>query len=302
MVAYPDPRRWTTAELDEARLLAIGDFIAGRNEEGGDSYAAMLAAASANVERLFTATDDLTALGDGAALRADATLAAPLRYTAGPPISEDDLATMANVRKKPRAYTAVETAAIATLMSAAWDRARLPWLEAERMADPVERRAAVLTTASLWAAQQMATKRRNESSTRQEAAVMALLAATPGFVEVPRRATITNVDDLARGEFCAESEVARVKSDVCVRLHNGRLLLIECKVSSSPLNSVKRLIHDIGDKLGVWRTAFGAQAIPMGVIAGVFKLKNLEDAQTKGIAVVWERDLTPLAEFLRAAR
>jgi hypothetical protein len=117
----------------------------------------------------------------------------------------------------------------------------------------------------------MATKRRNESSTKQEAAVLALLSATDGFTEVPRRRTITNVDDLARGEFCAESEVAGVKSDVCVRLYNGRLLLIECKVSGSALNSVKRLIHDIGDKVGVWRAAFGVQAIPMGVIAGVFK-------------------------------
>lgn len=55
-------------------------------------------------------------------------------------------------------------------------------------------------------------------------------------------------------------------------------------------------------RAAVWRTAFGGQAIPMGVISGVYKLRNLEDAKTRGIGLVWEHDLAPLAEFLRAAR
>jgi hypothetical protein len=302
MVAYPDPRRWTHDQLEEARLLAIGDFVTGRNEETGESYAAILADSMAQVERLFTATDDLTALGDGAVLVTDPTLVNPLRYTAGPPISQDDLATMADIRKTPRAYTATEAEAIATLLKAAADRARLPWLDADppRTADTTERRTAILTTASLWAAQRLATKRRNESSVKQEAAVRALLTAED-FTEV-ETGVITNVDDLARGEFCAESEVAGAKSDICVRLRNGRLLLIECKVSNSALNSVKRLNRDIGSKLGVWRAAFGAQAIPMGVLSGVFRRKNLIDAQNTGIAIVRERDLAPLVDFVGAAR
>jgi hypothetical protein len=300
MVAFPEPRRWTREELSDARIAAIGDFVAGRNEEGGESYAAMLTEAIAAVERLFVATDNLRAV-EPANLVATPLLVAPLRHTAGPPISEDDLSTMAGVRKNPRVYLSTEAEAIIAILAAARDQIRLPWLNAGRESTETERWAAILATATLWATQQMATKRRNESADRQEAAVRALLTAE-GFREIPTRRSITNIDDLARGEFCAECEVVGTKADVCIRLHNGRLLLIECKVSGSALNSVKRLLHDIGDKAAVWRAGFGAQAIPMGVIAGVFKLKNLEDAQTKGIAIVWERDLSPLAEFVRAAR
>lgn len=47
----------------------------------------------------------------------------------------------------------------------------------------------------------------------------------------------------------------------------------------------------------------GVQAHTMAVLAGLFRLKNLVDAQdVKHFAVVWERDLAPLVEFVRAAR
>jgi hypothetical protein len=79
------------------------------------------------------------------------------------------------------------------------------------------------------------------------------------------------------------------------------LLLVECKVSGSAVNSVKRLNHEVGDKAATWSRAFGTQQHTMAVLAGVFRLKNLTDAQAKNIALVWERDLTPLAAFLAAA-
>lgn len=300
--AFPKPALWTDDELETARLEAIADFIAGRTEEGGDSYAVLLATATARVEQLFVATNDLTALGVGAPLVADPSLVGPLRYTAGPAISADDLMVMAKVSLGRKTLSVDGAERIVALLGAARDRARFPWLEVvpPRLPDAAERRVAVAVTASIWAAQTIATKRRNESSNKQEAAVLALLTAE-GYTQVGTR-KITAPDDLARGEFCAETLAGGVKADVCVRLHNGRLLLIECKVSGSATNSVKRLIHDIGDKVAVWRDAFGAQAIPMGVIAGVFKRKNLVDAQDKGIYLVWERDLTPLAEFLRSAQ
>jgi hypothetical protein len=298
----PEPRRWSDEELEEARLLAVADFVAGRNDEGGESYASFLAESIAAVERLLTATDDLLALGAGEVLTTDGSLVHPLRFTAGPFISEDDLAVMADVRKSPRAYRADEAERLVILLSAARDPERFPWLAANppRPPDVIERRAAILSTAALWAGQRMATKRRTESSGQQEAAVRAEIAAV-GFTEVERRRYINNIDDLERGQFCAEAEVAGVKADICVRLHNGRLLLIECKVSNSATNSVKRVIHDVGDKVAVWQRGFGAQAIPMAVISGVFRLKNLRDAQAKGIAIVWQRDLSPLLEFLAAA-
>lgn len=303
MVAFLDPRKWTADEFEEARLLAIGDFIAGRNAEGGASYETMFAEATAEVERLLDVTSDLLTLGDGAALVTDATLVAPLRHTAGPPISEDHLKVMADVPKKPKKYTAEQAERIATLLSAARDRGRFPWLEATPPTPPdaIQRRAAIASSAALWASQRMATKRRTESSKAQEKVVRAFLTAQ-GFTEVAARRAINAIDDLERGEFCAESPVVGTKADVVVRLRNGRLLLIECKVSGSAINSYKRLIHDIGDKESAWSRAFGDQIYTMGVLSGVFKLANLVDAQnTKRIYIIWERDLAPLAAFLAAA-
>jgi hypothetical protein len=295
---YASPRVWIDDELTDARLLAIGDFIAGRTEEGGQSYADFMAEAIAGVEKLLDATADLTTDVEKA-LVGDARLDVPLRHVPGPPISEADLAVMADVPAKPRAYKQEQAERIVTLALAGRDRARFPWLDAmpTRTAEPDERRAAVIGTAALRASQRLATKRRNESAGRQEAAVKSYLT-TKGFVEVPAR-PIDLLDDLDRGQYCGEAIVAGDKADISVRLRDGRLLLIECKVSNSALNSVKRL-NDIGNKVATWRR-FGDLALPMGVLAGVFKLPHLRKAQGKGIALVWERDLAPLGEFVDAA-
>ncbi len=44
-----------------------------------------------------------------------------------------------------------------------------------------------------------------------------------------------------------------------------------------------------------------AVAVPAVVLGGVFRLTNLRRAQDGGIAIFWQRDLTPLAEFVQAA-
>ena len=44
------------------------------------------------------------------------------------------------------------------------------------------------------------------------------------------------------------------------------------------------------------------KAATAAVLAGVFKLKNLEDAQNSGITVFWERDLGTLGDFLTRAK
>jgi hypothetical protein len=120
------------------------------------------------------------------------------------------------------------------------------------------------------------------------------------FRKVPRR-PITIVGGLAPGEYCREAAVVGVKCDVPVGLLDGRFLLIECKVSNSAVNSVKRLNRETVGKARQWRQAFGDRAIPAAVLAGVFKLPNLTDAQNAGVALFWEHDLEPLASFLSDA-
>jgi hypothetical protein len=299
---FATPHRWTDAELDAARLAAIANFIAARMAEGTAAYQAAFAAASVSVARLFAATADLTTFGSGAALAADPALVDAARYVAGPPISADDLAVIADVSRTPTRVDARAAAQIAQVISLGLDAERFPWLFANPPRPPsaAERDVALRWTAGLLAVQRTATLRRGESARRQEETVQALLRDI-GFREVDRR-RIDRIGDLAPGEFCPEAIVAGVKCDVPIGLRNGRYLLIECKVSSSAVNSVKRLNHECGDKARRWEVAFGAQASTTAVLAGVFRLVNLTQAQNEqGIALFWERDLAPLAAFLRAA-
>jgi hypothetical protein len=123
--------------------------------------------------------------------------------------------------------------------------------------------------------------------------------ASSGYELGPGRRSIQNLDDLERGSFTREAMLARSKCDLPVRLHDGRLLAIECEVSNSALNSVKRLIRETGGKADVWRREFGKAVIPAAVLAGVFKLQSLLDAQREyGITIFWEHDLGPLRSFV----
>lgn len=51
----------------------------------------------------------------------------------------------------------------------------------------------------------------------------------------------------------------------------------------------------------MWRSAFGDRALTAAALSGVFKLKNLQDAQsTNHLVLFWEHELAQLAEFLTA--
>lgn len=296
--AYPSPRRWNDPELDADRLGATTDFIAERAAATTVKWRAAYAEAVAEVTALLDATDDLTNV-TGAVLAANPTLVEAARFTGGPAISADDLATVAAA---PRKFTKLSVAAadrIATVIVAGLDQERFPWLDAGRAPTTEERTRAIMATAPLRATQRTATARRGESAARQEEAVKVLLRSK-GFKQVPRR-DIDAIGDLGRGEFCPEAKVFGVKCDVPVGLRNNRYLFIECKVSSTAVNSVKRLNRETGGKAAIWRDQFGAQAYTAAVLAGVFRLKNLKDAQDAGVYIYWERDLTPLADFLDAA-
>ena len=194
-----------------------------------------------------------------------------VRYLAGPPLSEDDLKILAGTGG-PRPPT-------------------------ER-----ERDIALLWTAGLLAAQKAATVRRTEASRRQEQAVEQVLSSSAlNFRKVPPQTVQSPRDFLAPGEFCRQSSVGGTRADLTIGL-SDRLLVIECKVSNSEVNSYKRLNHEVGNKAASWTRAFGQGVIPAAVLDGVFKLENLERAQTAGIALFWERDLQSLRDFLLLAR
>lgn len=297
------PPRWDRAPLERCRQEAILEFVKERSAEGGQRYRNAFEAKLGAVRNLFDATDDLRTLEDGKALADHAEFIEPARYLGGPPVSADDLDTLIGERIAGRRRLSLDLARkAADVIQTILDRDRLPWLFESPVRSPTaaERDIAIRWTAGLIAAQSVQTARRNEAAVRQQETVRRLLKDL-GFQEVPVR-RITIGSDLGRGEYCeGESLVAGTKCDVPVSLRNGRLLLVECKVSNSFVNSVKRLNREVGGKARHWREAFGQQAHTAAVLAGVYKLANLEDAQEAGVTIFWEHDLQPLADFIHAA-
>jgi len=107
-----------------------------------------------------------------------------------------------------------------------------------------------------------------------------------------------------KGTFCGESLLGTGKADIVVRLHDGRVMPIEAKVSNSSTNSVKRLNRDAAAKAAQWTREFGTTGIvPAAVLAGVFKLHNLRTAQDNdNLTIFWVHDLEPMVEFIAATR
>ena len=80
-------------------------------------------------------------------------------------------------------------------------------------------------------------------------------------------------------------------------------MAIECKVSNSSTNSVKRLNNDAAVKAEYWLKVFGtSQVVPAAVLSGVFKVMNLAQAQERGLALFWSHDLDKLGAFIDTTR
>ncbi len=78
---------------------------------------------------------------------------------------------------------------------------------------------------------------------------------------------------------------------------------VECKVSNSSANSVKRLNNDAAAKAEEWRHDYGAMVVvPVAVISGVFKLHNLMDAQSRGLTIFWGHNLQAMMDWIDTTR
>lgn len=300
----PQPITWDELQLAEALTESRQHFRTERLGEPHQRYLDSFDDASAAVARTFELTDDLTDLRTHASLLlSDPELAHVARYLPSPPISRDDLETIAGysmaatlvAREPGRARALIE------VLESGLDERRFPWLRNGRRPRPDERNAAVMATASLMAFRDVETTRRNRGKDVQETAVKEFLISACGFTKAPARVILDNSDAPDRGEFCGESEVAGRKADIVVRLWDGRLMPIECKVSNSATNSYKRINNDAAVKAVVWRNELGkAHVVPAAVLSGVFALKNLEYAQENGLSLFWAHDLTALKDYIDA--
>lgn len=297
------PPRWTTAKLAEAAAASAALFRSERLGVSG-AWETHYKQARDKFELLFSQLSDLTpdAITDNNLAEAYGRgLGEALRYLASPPISDDDLQVIADVdsiapgvlKKNPEALRKVFA-----VIERVIDPYRFPWVKAGGVPTSQQREAALLASSVLLAAQRIATERRNQGKENQETQVKRYLHSL-GFTEAPAVAINTIVKGPQSMQFCAECQLGERKADVVVRLHDTRLMAIECKVSNSATNSVKRLNNDAAVKAEYWLKQFGtAQVVPAAALAGVFNVLNLEQAQTRGLTLFWSHDLDQLGAFI----
>jgi len=184
------------------------------------------------------------------------------------------------------------------------DPLRFPWIIDERRPTGVEREAAINATATVLAVERFRTERRGGASKEQEADVRLVLETEAGLrmVEPPPKrgqGNINMIDDLERGTFTRECVLFGAKCDVPVRLPDGILMPIECKVSNGQKNGWKRVSREVEGKAGRWRQSFGDASVVVGVMLdGNFDLGTLTRFQEQGYFIFWQHDLRRLVEYV----
>jgi len=297
-----EPPIWTDEQLETERLKASAAFSKERLEEPLEDYLEAFDEYQGYVEEVLETTVDLSNLETPALdVLSDQHLLEAFRYLAAPPISEDDLKVLADARSLTKGTLQKSPELVQRLIAVVrqvLDRRRFAWVVENREPTEAERNAAVMASAALLAASRTQTRRRTLGKDQQEAMVKEALKGL-GFTEVPSR-KIPNISHAPNpGEFCGESVLGNRKGDIIARLWDHRVMPIECKVSNSSTNSIKRLNNDAAVKATSWKVDFGLrQVVPSAVLGGVYKLHNLVDAQSRGLTIFWAHDLTPLTNWI----
>lgn len=301
MKDFATPKLWEADQLDRDISTAREDFRQERYNESAELYPGFFEKVQANIEDLLEHTLDLASLSETAEeVLKKANLTEALRYMAAPPISTDDLKTLVDAPSTKRFSEKDVAKRIVETIRATLDKQRFPWVMEEREPEADEKKAAIIASAALMATRQIETYRRNQAKKMQEAKVKAALNAH-GFKEVPSRLIRLAEDAPGLGEYCGESKLGPKdprKADIIVRLWDKRIMPIECKVSNSATNSVKRLNNDAAAKATFWRGGFGEFVVPAAVICGVFKRLNVEAAQRAGLMIFWSHRLSDLTDFI----
>jgi hypothetical protein len=311
MLAAMDLPHWTLEQLGADAATAKEAFRRERLDEPLGRYREFFDSVVPVFRELIAELQSLAEADPGGSklcrmVRDPAHLAA-FRYLAAPPISEDDLKTLARTSLSSRELQAdpAQAGRVREIVLQIVDPYRFPWIAQRRAPTKPERERAVLASAALVAAKKVETARRSDSGRVQEDMVKEALRRL-GLTEVPAR-QIELLDDAPNpGEFCGESKLGDTKADIVIRLHDRRVLPIECKVSNSATNSFKRLIHEAAGKAAKWQRQFGDRAVvPAAVLSGVFAENNLMSAQSGGLVLVWAHrldDLGPLVQGTRPAK
>lgn len=299
---------WTLQQLEQDQNLAVEQFRQQRMQEPLAAYLKAYDEVEEAIAELLDSTTDLANLGaHAAAIFRQPQLLEAFRYLTAPPISLDDLKVLADTTSLAPRSLEIQPDLLARLVEtiqAGLDPRRFPWLIDAREPTDRERHAAVVASSSLMAMRRTETARRNEGKAAQEEDVrQALLQYGLDQVFVPGN-TIANLSQAPKvGTFTTEVTLGSRKADFVVGLWDQRIMAIECKVSNSSLNSVKRLNNDAAAKAEVWTRDFGTlNIVPAAVLSGVYKLHSLDDAQRRGLALYWAHRLADLTEWIERTR
>lgn len=300
------PPRWENQRLEMDRQTAIEQFREERFGESLNAYLGNFSYYRAALERLLETTDNLSTLAEEAsAVLADRDLLYASRYLTGPPVSEDDLKVLAEVQLTPSRIRSdpAGTRRIVETILRGLDPERFRWVSEGRAPSPEERCVAVVATAALIASQRTRTGRATDAPRQQEELVKSCLSREGFIKESPHPiSNLFEAPDL--GRFTGECVVgASRKADIVVRLWDGRVMPIECKVSNSVLNSIKRLTNDAVVKARVWIEDLGRNnVVPVAVLSGVFGIRHLIEAQERGLVLFWAHSLDELVKFVARTR
>jgi len=300
------PPSWRRDVLDQERRRSEEHFREHRHTEPLEVYLTLFDEYQGVVEEVMEETVDLAELDTCVlAIMADTRKREVFRYLSGPPVSEDDLKVLVDAKSLAVGRLKDDPALLARVVAFMrdWhDRRRFPWVNESWEPTEHDRKAAVLATTALLAMRRIGTLRRNEGKAMQEERVEQQLIRT-GYRKVTTRKVRTLADAPQPGEFCRESLLGERKADFVVGLWDGRTMGLECKVSNSATNSVKRLNNDAAAKAEVWRKDFGeAQVVPAAVLSGVYALKNLLSAQKRGLTLFWAHDLQAMLNWVHKTK
>jgi hypothetical protein len=304
------PRKWDDDELKAQAQSSIDAFVDRRLREPRDRYREHLRLRQKGVLRLFKTLIGIDpSAPDPEVVRAilfDPVLLDALRYVAGPPVSEDDLGVLvtrstSRLTKKLLRSDDKLTVAVLRLICQMSDAVRFPWVDDRRAPSLHELKHAVRATAALHATQTLQTERRGYG--RKVEAVLKDLLITRGYskVAIPNGGKVTSPSQWpGANTFYGECTVYGRKADILVGTHDGRIIAIEAKDSSSALNSIKRVLNDTAAKAKHWSGKAGEEIVPVALLSGVFKVESLKSAQESGLYLVWTHDLDGFVEWLSA--
>lgn len=300
--------RWTDAEIKADVKIGADNFRLRRMAESQDQLEATRAQVEAACRKTLPILHTIAGPGVDKALLAkvlsDRETNLILRCIGTPPISADDLKTLAMVSLSPTEIRKSQEAAdkIGAILCGIRDFKRFPWLQENRPPTPEELERAQLATVTLAAASKILTQRRSDERVELEEQLHSLLGATLKEISPKPIANIRS-DGPQPGEFMRNALVGQHGADAIVGLYDYRLLCIECKASNSEINSRKRLNKEVGADAKAWLGDFGENNIvPAAAIRGVFKAEYVKQAQEVPVAIFWSHRLSDLLDFIDSTK